>query len=47
MVGNFNSAKEARQNIVDAQKMGFPDAFIVAYDNGSRVSSKRLAELMK
>lgn len=47
MVGNYDSAREARSHISQAQKLGFSDAFINAYENGLRVSNKRLAELLK
>jgi N-acetylmuramoyl-L-alanine amidase len=47
MIGAYSSVKEVKSDLPNAKNMGFPDAFIVAYENGQRVANKRLAELLK
>jgi N-acetylmuramoyl-L-alanine amidase len=47
MIGAYASVKEVKSDLPNAKNMGFPDAFIVAYENGKRVANKRLAELLK
>jgi hypothetical protein len=47
MIGAYASVKEVKSDLPSAKNMGFPDAFIVAYENGERVTNKRLNELLR
>ncbi len=46
-VGSFLSLEEAAEYQKEIQKMGFKDAFVVAFNNGKRISPREAIELIK
>lgn len=46
MIGDFSDRSAAQLAVQQIRIMGFPGAFITAYEGGIRVSNKRLAELL-
>jgi N-acetylmuramoyl-L-alanine amidase len=46
MIGDFSNSNAAQKAAQQIKTMGFPGAFVTAYEEGIRVSNKRLSELL-
>lgn len=44
MFGEYKTTSEAETKLIEIQKTGFKDAYIVAYSNGKRISYKKVKE---